>query len=336
MPFNDDDLIAYLLGDADRELKSQIEQSLESDAATRERIAELRTVLGHLDSFGQDLAPPPNDLVDSTMARIDAELFDSAPSPASSGALSPAVSGGKRSTTFLDAPALALCIGAICCLILPAVLQARYQARKLQCADDLKNNGQQLFSYASNDPAQQYPAIPESGPLAFAGYYVVQLQESALPIRRSSLKCPSLLGFPGYDSPPPTVIDSDSLALLRPRQLEIAQRGMGGDYAYSLGMLQSGKIVAPKLRGSSQVAILADSPVISDAGEKFVAHAGKGMNMLFDDGRVIFVTTDSLNPTGRWPATADYPFRNHRGTHEAGLSPQDSSLAPSHFPPIAR
>ncbi len=336
MPFNDDDLIAYLLGDADRELKSKIEQSLQTDASTRERISELRSVLGHLDSFRQDVALPPNDLVDATMARIDAELHDSAPTPADTHALSPTAISSKRSATFLDAPALALCIGAICCLILPAVLQVRYQARKLQCADNLQDTGKQLITYASSDPAQRYPAIPESGPLAFAGYYVVQLQEAGMPLRQSSLKCPSLLGFPGYDSPPPTVIDSQSVAQLRPLDLQIAQRAMGGDFAYSLGMIQAGKIVAPKLRGSSQVAILADSPVISDSGEKFVAHAGKGMNILYDDGRVVFVSTGSLDPTGRWPNAADYPFRNQLGTHEAGLSPQDSSLAPSHFPPVAR
>lgn len=343
MPLNDDELIAYLLGDANSELRLRIEDALSYDASTRQRLSELRIVLGQIDSLRHEFEPP-NDLADSTMARIDQELGE-APQPASANCLSPTRSHEKRPGNYLDSPALGLCIAAICCMILPAVLQVRYQARSLQCAQNLKETGQTLINYAINNPNQRYPAIPKTGDRAFAGYYVVQLQDLGTPIPPAQLHCPSLIGMGGENEGRdiPQVVDSSTLSELLAEELAQVQRTIGGDYAYSLGVSRADRIVAPKLQGSSQVAILADSPVMTSAGEQFVAHSGSSLNMLFDDGHVKNVSTGSLEPQSStralseaWEHTADYPFRNQRGAHEAGLSSGDSSLAPSHFPPVAR
>lgn len=354
MPLNDDELIAYLLGDANSELRLRIEDALSYDATTRERLSELRMVLGQMDSLRQEFQPP-SDLAESTMARIDQEM-DSAPQPASANCLSPTRTHEKRPGNHLDSPALGLCIAAICCMILPAVLHVRYQARSLQCADNLKETGQTLINYAINNPAQRYPAIPMTGDQSFSGYYVVQLQDRGTPIPPAQLQCPSLIGMADENEMRdiPQVVDSSTLSGLLAEELAQVQRAIGGDYAYTLGVSRADRIVAPKLQGSRHVAILADSPVITSAAEQFVAHSGSSLNMLYDDGRVMSVTTGSLKPqsvstqsstsqtpTSRalseaWHQTADYPFRNHRGAHEAGLSDGDSSLAPSHFPPVAR
>jgi hypothetical protein len=123
------------------------------------------------------------------------------------------------------------------------------------------------------------------------------------------------------------------------------QRSLGGDYAYNLGVSEMGNARAPKCEGRSHFAILADAPVMDAVagspvidGEQYIAHEGKGINVFYEDGRVVFVTTANLFetfPGGTSTALVDHPFRNQHGQHELGLHPQDASLAPSHFPPLA-
>src|SRR5690242_5783602 len=73
MRIRDEELVQYLLGDADATLRLRVEAALATDPSVVKRIDELRAALGLLDSL--KLAPePPSDLIARTMMRIEADI----------------------------------------------------------------------------------------------------------------------------------------------------------------------------------------------------------------------------------------------------------------------
>ncbi|MCA9129941.1 MAG: hypothetical protein KDB22_22795 [Planctomycetales bacterium] len=339
MEITDEELIAYLLGDTTLSQKSRIEQALIQDPTIADRLKHLRFVVGLVDSLSLEepgnLFEPPPDLVESTMARIDSEVGSSLPDAMVR--LSPAHTTPLTRISWLDSSVLCVCIATICCLILPAVVRARYDARKAHCAQKIRFVGDNLVNHAMLDPAGRFPHVAVSGPEAFAGVYVVDLNQGSddlIPISR--LRCPSLFDSDRRtDFVLPKVSGRSALYRMSPEQLSLFQETIGGDYAYSLGVLEEERIVAPKFDGRSTFAILADAPVISSVGElrdAYPAHGGRGMNVFYEDGRVVFISSRAFENGCN---SFDDPFRNIRNTHEVGLTPQDASLAPSSFPPVA-
>ncbi len=343
MQFSDEDLIAYLLGDTSSELAQQIELELRSDTNLVDRLGHLRMVIGQMDSWGV-IFEPPADLVDTTLARIDREIELPVELASSPRLLSAGNDATPQPSSFWDSTALTLCLAMLCCLALPALVRIRFESRKAQCARNLTLTGADLINYAIMNPENRFPYVATEGPEAFAGSYAIRLQDTGHELAFSQLRCASLLGYQGRGS---LAAASDTIGGRIPsfkelhefalQELEVWQRVIGGDYAYNLGVEELGRPRAPKCDGRSQIAILADAPIIADRHEEFVAHDGKGINIFFEDGRVVFVTTKSLyQPAASEKLLADNPFYNQRGVHEVGLNAQDASLAPSHFPPLGK
>ncbi|MEO8270206.1 MAG: hypothetical protein ABI557_10810, partial [Aureliella sp.] len=78
MLFSDEELIAYLLGDATTELGQRLELRLAVDEELLQRLSVLRQMLGQIDSAG-GVFEPPADLVDTTLERIDQTASAAAP-----------------------------------------------------------------------------------------------------------------------------------------------------------------------------------------------------------------------------------------------------------------
>lgn len=78
MLFSDDDLIAYLLGDAPDELTQRLHQRLPIDSDLLERLTSLRRLLGQINATNC-IFEPPTDLVDTTLQRIDQAQVQPAP-----------------------------------------------------------------------------------------------------------------------------------------------------------------------------------------------------------------------------------------------------------------
>ncbi|HBE68705.1 MAG TPA: hypothetical protein DDW52_11220, partial [Planctomycetaceae bacterium] len=233
MRFEEEDLIAYLLGDAGPDLASRIDAGLGTDASLRDRIAELRQMLGHMDSLKQEFEPPA-DLIGKTLARIDSETGSELPqgpehiepviaasqsAATGSPALSPVTRAPKNSRRRWDTPALALSVAAVCCLILPGVLHVRYQARTLQCASNLMDVGRGLQQFAVASPSSRYPTIPVSGPAAFSGSYVARVRSAGIDVPTGVLVCPSLIGFRPEPSDVAFVAGVEDLAELSQEEL---------------------------------------------------------------------------------------------------------------------
>lgn len=109
----------------------------------------------------------------------------------------------------------------------------------------------------------------------------------------------------------------------------------GGDYAYSLGVRDEGQFSSPRFEGRSGFAVMSDAaftrvkvsnPMTTrPAKYRFhvSSHGGRGINLLYEDGHVGFLPSQSLD---RIP---DNPLVNHDGLLEAGVTLDDSSLGPS-------
>ncbi len=336
MPISDEDLIAYLLGDADPQQRSRIEAGLAEDEELRARLSELRMVLGQLDAINSHYEPPV-DLLATTMARIDAECSDREEEVHSTPLREPVrlahglsgVAENRVRRSSWDSVALVCCMAMLLCLFIPTVLRARFESRKAQCAYRLNTLGRGLIDLALLDPQRRFPAVALQGPESFAGIFSVRLCDIGVVSSPAQLRCASLEGCRTTREILEFIPTTVQLKSLDTQMLELCRNEAGGDYAYSLGVDDSGVIVPPRCEGRTNFAVLADAPLIQNGREEFVAHDGLGMNIFFEDGHVAFVEPESWqNQIG------DNPFCNIAHAREAGLSVWDASLGLSHFRPL--
>ncbi|CAN0284716.1 unnamed protein product, partial [Hapterophycus canaliculatus] len=120
-------------------------------------------------------------------------------------------------------------------------------------------------------------------------------------------------------------------------RLRWMQTTAGGHYAYTLGVRDGDHFASPRFEGRSAFAVMSDAAIVQNgnryrsdaaASPTLISHGGRGINVLYEDGRVSFLSSQSL---GRIP---DNPLFNHDGQIEAGLTIDDASLAPSWQPPF--
>jgi len=364
MFFSDEDIIAFLLGEADSSLASRIRQSLPIDSDLVARVSHFRSLLNHLNGSGE-CYEPPSGLIEATLQRMEAtdppclESQDgkgqdqsvvcsggnasllpmhARTRPWYAGMLSPSRGWGRsrRSQNVFDSIALSISLVCLSCLVLPALIRARFESRRAQCAENLRVNGQALFSFALQSSDRRLPAVAASGPESFAGVYAVRLYNMGLLGSSGQLRCVSLVGVERPTMCSVSISDFPTLDTLRratQEQLARFQQMLGGDYAYNLGVLEKQSLVAPKNTGSSHFAILADAPIVLNERESWPAHDGHGVNILYDDGHVEFASHRCLQEGS---LTRDHPYCNRFGNREAGLDDSDASLAPSSFPPLER
>ncbi len=395
MHFTDEELIAYLLGDATTSTARQIESHAAQEPELVERLKFFRSLLGLLDSANENTGDantepnqgdaneprfePPAGLVESTMARVfdDLPVDNSLDHAAGSETeetvaskqsldwqskksdqfvqpavrLSPGLDAARNQRSIWDSTALTVCLTVLCCLALPALVRARFEARKSQCAEKLRTTGRGFFDYALNDPQQRLPSIAMHGPGAFAGSNVIHLHEAGLLESIGQLLCPSLSSHfnaaavddwqqekiaESLFAKIPSELD---LFELSESELAIVQAMLGGDYALPLGVLdEDGRPVSPRHEGRSGFPLASDAPVFQGTEELFIAHDGNGINILYDDGHVRFFTVVQLRRAQAGELAldclADDPFCNARGERRIGLHRHDGSVAPSNYSPL--
>lgn len=368
MTIRDEELIEYLLGEAEPALIRRIEACLKIDQTVAQRLQELRAALGLLDSIKASVEPP-DDLVARTMASIDAsshsdaasESFDVEPSEiveeragVRRTALASAQPTPRVTRCIWDSAILSLSVVALTCLLLPLVLEARSQSRRMQCAEHLRTLGQGLTQWAMLNPEHRFPAVPVSGPESFAGVFAVKLNDIGELPSSGYLRCVSIPATEFTAAQISCVPTSDQLRLGTTDQLGMWRKMLGGDYAYNFGVIDDGKIVGPVLQGRTHFAILSDAPQIDGDCDVFFAHEGQGINLYYEDGHVAFSrlprcslsdrpTTANVSrpaagsavvPVNGWRAALDHPFRNLEGRQAHGLSLNDAALGPSKSAPL--
>ncbi len=315
MSIRDEELVQYLLGEADDALRQRIESALRDDAEVVRRIDELRFALGMLDSL-RSVVEPPEDLVARTMARIDedadvASTPDAANEAAKDQAAKDQAAGvpdarslnnlvrlrpdvrpteHRSSRSPWDSVIMSLSVGVIVCLLLPLVLHGRSLSRKHVCAYNQRTVGRALADLAQQSPEHRLPAVPVVGPLDFAGIYAVKLQDVGLLESQRPLRCVSLLDGDSSLNGQELMVVPTTAAFLQasPTQQAAWRAALGRNYAYNFGIIDEGRIAGPRLEGRSHLAILADAPLVEGDCDRFTAHDGRGINIYYEDGRVAF------------------------------------------------
>ena len=283
----------------------------------------MRRQLEPLAALKQGFAPPPG-LAERT-CRYVAE-HRAAPTPAK-GRLRPEVAPPSwvSRMSWLDMAMAATVLVAAGLLIFPAVQNSRFRAHLIACQDNLRELGTSLNQYSQTHNGY-YPAVPSQGKLAAAGIYAPVLAQNGLLTDVSRIVCPeSSLASRMNGFRVPTYAE---LELTPPAQMVDLRSTMGGSYGYNLGYMRNGEYQPTKNLYRDNFAIMSDAPNSHVANLQSANHAGRGQNVLFENGSVQFLTT--TKPLG----STDDIFINDDGLVAAGVTPNDSVLGSSSTAPI--
>jgi hypothetical protein len=372
-----EDLLGYLLSALEPHEMRKVEQQLLIDPLLQDEFEALQRELAPIDRAigAEPVFETPPDLIARTLAALPEREPAHAtsapghlgPSYSKAGSVSLATSSsGFTSGTGLTAATdgrsgaragwtdflvTALASAAVLGLLIPSISRGRYEARKTQCQEHLRQLGTAITQFVNLDSGQLLPQIAERGPFAFSGMYAAQLAERGLLEEGAIRWCPES-EFLGVTNPAPfqvsesasscEPIDSVVDKVIQVKDLREAhesgdvdrlrwqQQMAGGSYSYTLGVLDEGRYETPHYESRASFAVLGDSVTGGDEASAGVdasrlrwAHPGNGTNLLFEDGSVRF-----LNMSGGHQIP-DHPYFNHRGSIEAGMNVDDASLAPS-------
>ncbi len=325
-------LLGYLLGALDDGEQEAMEEELQRDSQLREQLVILRRRLEPLrQAFGEDLDPPIG-LAQRTCAFVTAYaathdepsvvvpptlLVESAPSPVG-------FWGTGRQWSWPDLTVVAGIVLAALAIVFPAIQSSRFQARLLTCQDHLRQLGQSLTEYSVRHRGL-FPQVPQQGTLAAAGIYAPVLLGSGFLNDMRTIICPaSRLA----DAPQFRVPSLEELQTATGPELAQLRSVMGGSYGYSLGYTEAGQYHPTRNLGRAHFALMADAPSGALPGYQSLNHGGRGQNVLFEDGHVMFLTT----PTAAGPS--DELFVNDTGMVAPGNHRNDSVIGASDTIPV--
>ena len=352
---SDETLLGYILGGLSDQENAQIEEALACSETLRLRLRDLRSMLEPLaqeiiaqeimaqemmedplgpssDSDPQDHVPPG--LVEATMAAIQRQ---SSANPHGVTSFphctneSPWSESPSNRTAWLDS-LIAIAAGiVVLSLVLPGILRWRELARQQECAENLRNLGSALGSFALFEPSHRLPKIDPTGPLAFAGVYSIRLQDNHLLESKRWLQCPN-------DSSSSLLVNvptSEQFLQAAESKQFIWRMLAGGDYSYNMGSIVDGTYQSPSLESPARIAWIGDrlpieltaTPRAIDFDQEFQHHGPRGLNVLYSDGSVQWLKLPKL----RQLATIDHPYLNDELKQAPGIGEADACLGPSHF-----
>lgn len=228
--------------------------------------------------------------------------------------------GRSRGWGWLDLVVAGGILAAGFLLLFPAIVNSRFQAQITACQENLHQVGRALTDYSQHHDGY-FPRVPAEGRLAVAGVYAPILFDGGYLADPRLLTCP---GLSGNRLGPPTIPTLQQLQVIAPgEQLVQLQRHMGGDYGYSLGHMVDGRYEPTRNESRPQFALMADAPNYGQPQLQSLNHGGRGQNVLFEDGRVLFL------PWAKPNAEADDVFLNDTGQVAAGAHANDSVVSAS-------
>jgi len=292
------------------------------------------TVGGDFESDGQGLLQPGKSLHHIGLLPVPSSVDDSFDRRRSR-TMSEERSSGDWISRFrlVDVATTAAIVMLAAMLIFPAVSESRFDARVLACGDKLRDLGVAMTQYSRGNDGY-FPRVASEGKLATAGIYASRLSEAGLIHDASQLTCP------GTSQPIRHAVNriptTAQLQAMPEDQLADARSEMGDIFGYTIGHMEDGQYRDTKDLGRAHFALMSDSPtglsttdtstaeisgdVSSDLGIGSSNHGGRGQNVLFEDGRVDFLSTASA--TGH----SDHFFTNDAGLINAGLHRDDSVI----------
>lgn len=345
-----EDLLGYLLGALQPHEMERVAELLKCDPEARRQLAEIQRSLDPLEEHYEPGQTPPPDLVQRTLDSLP-PLPDATWEPAASSSQNLDLAKGShvqlppihpsddwprsRSLTWLDFAAMSAAAAVLLALLIPHIANGRFESRRAACQNQFRELGIAITSFVNRDEQGRLPAVSPSGPEAFAGIYAVRLRDAGLLGSDSVRWCPSLDAPGDAETTFAELNQLPSVSQLHHSSADTLRRFQefaGGHYAYTLGVIDQDRFESPRFESRASFAVMSDAPMAGtpsqDNYRQSIGHDGRGINVLYEDGRVRFVGVESL---GVMP---DHPLFNHRGEVEAGVNVDDASLAPSWRPPF--
>jgi len=318
-----EELLGHLLGALDDDEQESVASRLSQEPELREQLTMLENRLRRLDSHRAEFDPPPR-LAERTCALIAAQ---EKPSPARRRrAMSPEVAPPAwiSRVRWLD---VAMALGvffAAAMLTIPAIQNSRFRSQITTCQDNLRLLGESLTQY-SERYAGYFPVVPTEGNAASPSIYAPTLAECDLLDDATRVFCPAA----------PTIHSDEQIEIPTLEQLRLAtgdellelRRSMGGDYGYSYGHIEDGEYRGTRNFRRPHFAVISDVPSALPERQS-LNHGGRGQNVWFEDGHVMFVARPRIDDVH------DDFFHNDRGLVGPGLHADDSVIAPSDATPI--
>ena len=340
-------LLGYLLGALEDSERESIEEQLRDNPKLLRELASARENLLPLWVTQPDFVPPSG-LVMRTCRYVASHSEPRAkPAPARPApAVSADVATGKRAATpalqadptsiaaasgnpvgywsWLDLAVVVGIVMAVSLLIFPAIQSSRFNARLAACQDNLRELGLALTQY-SEKHEDYFPQVRDRGRLAGAGIYAPVLLYDGFLNDPRRVVCP---GSPLAEDGQFHVPSLDELLAAVGEERDRLHGSMGGSYGYVLGYVEDGRYRSTRNMRRPYFALMADVPSTDLPCYQSVNHSGRGQNVLFEDGRVTFLSMPK--PHER----ADDLFVNESGMVAAGNHQDDSVIASSASVPL--
>ncbi len=192
------------------------------------------------------------------------------------------------------------------------------------CQDNLRQIGTALAQY-SRLHEDYFPQVPDRGRLAAAGIYAPTLMHDGFLPDSRRVVCPTspLASDPQFHVP----TTGELLLVESSEELDYLRGAMGGSYGYTLGYVEGNQYQSTKNLHRPYFAVMADAPGEAPQHQS-INHGGRGQNVLFEDGRVVFYTTS------RPSYGLDDIFVNDKGVVAAGTHRNDSVIGASRAVPV--
>jgi hypothetical protein len=313
-----ENLIGYLLNALEPSERAAVEAELSREPRLK---SELELLSRSLQPLAADAAqyPPPVGLATRCCEFVAVKSKVSLPPP---------VSSAPPRWSMADIGVAAGVFLAATLLFWPAMNQSRYAARTRYCQNNLGLIGVAHNNYTNLFP-RYFPALSLKNPHNRAGVYAVILRQQGLLPEQHILICPAsdLAEVPGSFNVP--TLEELNRAQAQAKQLVQLYKKMGGSYGFSLGHYEADGYHPPQDLRRARHALMADAPTHTNEDRISSNHGGCGINVLFEDMHVEYVTTC------RSRACRDHLFQNRDGDHLAGLDRDDVVLGSSDAAPIA-
>lgn len=292
----EENLLGYLLDALDPEEHRQVERYLHGHAEAQRELCLLRRALQPL-AADRDGIEPPAELAVRTLERVAEQRVHDLPRAPEPVIRTASLSRGRwwRRADVLVAASLLFCVSL---LVPPGIVYVRSRHDQVACANNLRVLGEALDAYARAhdnhlpnvaDPTSDAEAVPvpQVSKRAAAGMFVPMLvQSGVLNPAQVSITCPA-----NGPARPPAGWSVEQLNQMPDCTFRAIAARLAPCYAYTLGYVEDSQIRVPFV-GDGPVPVLSDRPPANvaglDAGNS-PNHGGRGQNVLFVDGNVMFL-----------------------------------------------
>lgn len=326
-----DKLLDYLVGGLDSREADQVRKALQEDPLLQQQLELLQTSLQPLETCRH--YEPPADLKDRTIDFVSQSIEQQAASGSPASRRSSWTAGGRNPSvqladsvqagskwTILDVVVAGAILVTASLLFFPIVMNSRYAAQLRGCQQNLQQIGMALHDYSSTHDGL-FPQATGDAKLSVAGGYAPVLYNNQFVKRPRLFLCPTVGDedqWTGWKPP-----NSELLAGAAGRELANIQRQMGGSYGYNLGYWSNGRYFPPRNLWRAFYPIMAEVPSSTLSGRRRTHHGGNGLNVLFEDGHVQYMTDWQIFPR------EDSIFYSDRGLVEPGRRRNDAVIGES-------